>query len=69
MSPLVSGTHDQISDRLNRLGLALGEGTKAERVTAVLNDLSGEELVRVAQRLLSADSIWPELRNRIEDVL
>jgi hypothetical protein len=49
--PLVSGTHDEISDRLNSLGLPLGEGTKAERVTSVLNALSSDGLVRVAQQL------------------
>lgn len=67
--PLAAGTHNQISDRLNCLGLPLGEGTKAERVTTVLHDLPGEELVRVAQRLLIADGMWPELRNQIQDVL
>lgn len=67
--PLVEGTHDQISERFSCLGLALGEGTKVERVTTVLHDLPDEELIRVAQRLLTADGMWPELRNQIQDVL
>lgn len=67
--PLVSGTHGDITDRLRSLGLADGEGTKAERVTSVLQGLSDDELARVAQRLLDADVLWAELRNQLQDVL
>lgn len=67
--PLVSGTHDEISDRLQSLGLDLGEGTKAERVASVLDSLPHDELVRVAQQLLDADVLWAERRNQLQDVL
>lgn len=67
--PLVSGTHNEISDRLTSFGLELGEGTKSERVKTVLRDLSDEELARVTQRVLAAEGLRPELRNQIQDVL
>jgi AbiJ N-terminal domain 3 len=70
--PLVSGTHSEITDRFRSLGLVEGDhaqGTKAERVTSVLEALPNDELARVARWLLTADGMWAELRNQIQDVL
>lgn len=72
-SPLVSGTHSQITDQFHALGLvepdADQQGTKSQRVSATLAVQSPEELRRVAQALLEEGNLDAERRNRIQDVL
>jgi very-short-patch-repair endonuclease len=71
--PLKGGTHGEISERFEALGIVETEtgrdGTKAARVESVLTELSERHLVQVAQRLLRARGMTPWLRNQIEDVL
>lgn len=72
-SPLISGTHGDISHRFAALGIAEPEqssqGTKAERVSGALAHLTDDELAGVASRLLGASAVSADLRNVLQDLL
>jgi very-short-patch-repair endonuclease len=71
--PLVSGTHSDISERFQALGLSEPDPehatTKAQRVSSTIAALSDQELRRVADSVLNTGPLGAELRNQIQDVL
>lgn len=75
--PLVSGTHKDITIRLQALGLsepdtesdANRQATKAERIESTLASLSTEGLRKAAEALLASWPFAAENRNEIQDLL
>ncbi len=57
-SLLRSYTHDRLTEILDQLGLHQGEGSKAQRVKAALENLSNEKLCDVAESYLRVHYDW-----------